>query len=62
MSNSENDHAQGEEVRSKLQVVVRLILVLLMLALLAGLGFALVRSLSADTPTEVMIEIEKRAL
>lgn len=40
-----NKEAPGE-VRSKLQVVVRIVLVIAMLALLIGLGFALVRLLS----------------
>ena len=47
-----NKEAPGE-VRSNLQVVVRVVLVIAMLALLAGLGVALVRLLSRpDVPAD----------
>lgn len=46
-----NKEAPGE-VRSNLQVVVRVVLVIAMLALLAGLGVALVRLLSRPEALE----------
>ena len=49
--NKPNREAPGE-VRSNLQVVVRIVLVIIVIALLVGLGFALVRLLSR--PDEVM--------
>ena len=46
-----NKEAPGE-VRSNLQVVVRVVLVIAMLALLIGLGFALVRLISRPDVVE----------
>ena len=46
-----NKEAPGE-VRSNLQVVVRIVLVIAMLALLIGLGFAVVRLLSRPETLE----------
>ena len=46
-----NNEAPGE-VRSNLQVVVRVVLAIVVVALLIGLGFALVRLLSRPDPLE----------
>ncbi len=49
--NKPNKEAPGE-VRSNLQVVVRVVLAIVVIALLIGLGFALVRLLSRPDPLE----------
>ena len=50
-SNKPNQEAPGE-VRSNLQVVVRIVLAVVVIAFLIGLGVALVRLLSRPDPLE----------
>ena len=62
-NNKPNREAPGE-VRSNIQVVVRVVLVIVVIALLVGLGFALVRLLSrpAAVDSTVGYKSEHRAV